>query len=53
MNISNYQSKKLSTITSDIQNPKVKYFKRRGKSLNTTHDELLRALIEIADKKEK
>jgi len=43
------------TFTSDSQKPKTKYVRRRGKSqnYNTAHDDLLGALIDIADEKEK
>ena len=43
------QTIKKLTFTSDSQNPKTKYVKRRGKSQNyyTGHDNLLGALIDL------
>lgn len=49
-----YTMKKL-TFTADGSKPKTKYIKRRGKSqtYNTAHDDLLGALIDVVDEKEK
>ena len=49
------QTIKKLTFTENSQKPKTKYVKRRGKSqnYNTAHDDLLGALIDISDEKDK
>jgi hypothetical protein len=49
------QTIKKLTFTGDSNTPKTKYVRRRGKSQNYTkaEDDLLGALIDLADQKEK